>query len=97
MDTDANNPNRFLETDPRNPDTDGDGESDKSELYHGGAFNIANIDRATQGKSQGCLSVAGTSPTDPASMLYVFGLVALLNRLFASRLRKKSLPFVREG
>ncbi|OGQ04135.1 MAG: hypothetical protein A3F82_07325 [Deltaproteobacteria bacterium RIFCSPLOWO2_12_FULL_44_12] len=97
VDTDANNPNRFLETDPRNPDTDGDGESDKSELYHGGAFNIANIDRATQGKSQGCLSVAGTSPTDPASMLYVFGLVALLNRLFASRLRKKSLPFVREG
>ena len=75
-----------IETDPRSQDTDLDGENDRAEMTKGGFFNIANVKRSVSGK-QGCLSVAGTSPTDPASMLYVFGLILLVNRVMATKTR----------
>ncbi|MDP2599526.1 MAG: hypothetical protein Q8P84_02180, partial [Deltaproteobacteria bacterium] len=87
---------QFLETDPRNPDTDGDGENDLSEICHGNSCNIAaNLGRATQGASSGCFSVSGATPTDPSSMLYVFGLLVMINRLMAMRVRKKESTSVR--
>ncbi|MDO8526714.1 MAG: hypothetical protein Q7T03_03390 [Deltaproteobacteria bacterium] len=89
IDKDLNNPNIVRETDPRNPDSDSDGASDKSEICANGQCNIAaNLGRATQGSSQGCFSVANNSPADPTSMLYVFGALVMFNRILRARRKK---------
>lgn len=90
LDKDAKNPNIILETDPRNPDTDSDGANDKQEMCAGGTCNLAaNIGNATTGRSTGCFSLTGNDPLDPASMLYVFGALIMLNRMFRLSLRKR--------
>ncbi|MBI5299061.1 MAG: hypothetical protein HY877_02025, partial [Deltaproteobacteria bacterium] len=91
LDKDAKNPNILLETDSRNPDTDSDGANDKQEMCAGGTCNLsANIGNATTGRSTGCFSLTGNDPLDPASMLYVFGVLVMLNRIFRLSLRKHS-------
>jgi hypothetical protein len=47
----------WIETDPRNPDSNMNGESDYDEMTRGGAFNISNVDGATN-LNQGCSLVA---------------------------------------
>ena len=90
LDKDPKNPNIMLETDPRNPDTDSDGANDKQEMCAGGSCNLAaNIGNATTGRSTGCFSLTGNGPADPASMLYVFGVLVMLNRMFRWSLRKR--------
>lgn len=89
QDTAPGNPNQFTETDPRNADSDSDGEMDKSEICHGGSCNIAaNLGRAIQGKSEGCFSVSGRHEGGPTSFFYLLGLLLIGNRVMAGRTRK---------
>ncbi|MFA4875161.1 MAG: hypothetical protein WC690_07440, partial [bacterium] len=77
----------YLETDPRNPDSDMDGNSDYDEMTQGGYFNVSNMDRATSGR-EGC-SIAGSSAgSAPSSMFYLMlGLIAAVKGI-AGRVRK---------
>jgi len=85
---DTDSEGRWLETDPRLFDSDYDGDSDYEEITYGGYPNpSANMDRATSGH-QGCMSIAGGSPLAPSSMIYVFGLLLMVNRIVSRCLRK---------
>lgn len=91
VDTDPINPNQYIETDPRIADTDNDGIDDRTEVCSGGRCDlVANIGRATQGASSGCFSVSASAPFAASSMLYVYGLLLMLNRVLKRRLKRKS-------
>ncbi len=78
----------YTETDPRNPDSDLDGESDFDEMTHGGYFNISNLDRATVG-NEGC-SMTGSASGAPTSMFYLLGLLMAAAKAAASRRNRKT-------
>ena len=86
------NTGRFLETDPRLSDTDGDGFDDRGEACAGSGI-CANIGQATDGPSGGACGNTlydGRKMTGPTTTFYLFGLLALLNRIVVGRMRKKS-------
>lgn len=84
---DRNDEGGWAETDPRLPDSDFDGVPDYDEMTDGGFFNpSANIGDATSGR-EGCMTVAGTNAA-PTSMLYLFGMLLLANRVVSRCLRK---------
>lgn len=81
---------RFLETDPRLADTDQDGILDYTEICSGGNCNFsANIGNATRGAPGGCFSLAPSAPLDASSMLYVYGLILMLNRVIRKKFQRK--------
>ena len=85
-------PAQYCETDPLNPDSDYDGESDLSEICQGGQCNIAaNIGRATQGRNEGCFSITGSTQSAPTSLFYLFGLLLFWNRWSLRRLKVKKV------
>ena len=84
---DSDENGRWVETDPRLPDSDFDGIPDYDEMTTGGYFNLSNVGRASTGR-EGCMSVAGSGAA-PTSMIYLFGLLLLANRIVARRTRKK--------
>jgi len=75
-----------LETDPRLADSDYDGIPDYEEMTSGGYFNLSNVEGATTGR-EGCMTVAGTNAA-PTSMIYLFGLLLIMNRAVSRCLRK---------
>ncbi len=79
---------RWMETDPKLPDSDFDGIPDYDEMTDGGFFNpSANIGAATSGR-EGCMTVAGTNAA-PTSMIYLMGLLLIVNRAVSRCLRKR--------
>lgn len=87
VDTDPNNPNRFLETDPRSADTDFDGVDDRTEKCHGSG-PCFNVGRAVEGENEGCFNLNHTANGGPSSMFYLFGLLLVWNRFTRRRLKK---------
>jgi hypothetical protein len=83
-DTDASG--NWTETDPRLADSDFDGIPDYDEMTSGGYFNISNVGRASTGR-EGCMVAAGTGMA-PTSMMYLFGLLLIANRIIARRTKK---------
>ncbi|MBN1283497.1 MAG: hypothetical protein JXA24_06995 [Proteobacteria bacterium] len=80
---------RYLETDPRNPDSDLDGFSDYDEMIHGGrGFSTENISRATLGR-EGC-SMVGSAGGSPTSMFYLMGVLLAAVKAIAMRRRNAS-------
>ena len=77
---------RWIETDPKLPDSDFDGTPDYEEMTSGGYFNLSNVERATSGR-EGCMNVAGSGAA-PTSMMYLFGLLLIVNRAVSRCLRK---------
>lgn len=90
VDVDPRNPGRFIETDPSNADSDNDGTGDLEEICFGGTCNpLANIGRATEGRNEGCFTIASGAPVGPTSMYYLMGLLMLGNRWVVRRMRKQ--------
>lgn len=84
---DSDEEGRWLETDPRLPDSDYDGIPDYEEMTSGGYFNLSNVENASTGR-EGCMTVAGTNAA-PTSMIYLFGLLLIVNRAVSRCLRKR--------
>lgn len=79
---------RWTETDPRLPDSDFDGRSDYDEMTQNGGWNYsANIEDATS-RHEGCM-IAGGAGSAPTSMIYLFGLILIVNRAVSRCLRKR--------
>jgi hypothetical protein len=72
----------YLETDPRNPDSDLDGVDDYTEMTNGGYFNLSNLNRSTTGR-ESC-SLAGTGSAS-GSVVYLLGLMLGLARVARRR------------
>gem|GEM_PF-1333083 len=86
---DADAEGRYLETDPRNPDSDLDGYTDYEEMIFGGrGFTTANISRATTGR-EGC-SMVGSASGSPTSMFYLMGMLLAAVKALAIKRRKAS-------
>lgn len=83
---DADADGRWTETDPRLADSDFDGIPDYDEMTTGGYFNLSNVGRASSGH-EGCMNVAGSGAA-PTSMIYMFGLLLIANRIIARRKKK---------
>jgi len=73
----------YLETDPRNPDSDMDGIDDFTEMTYGGYFNLANLNRTTTGR-ESC-SLAGSAGAAPSGMIYLLGLALAIAGLARRR------------
>lgn len=90
IDTDPEFPEFLLETDPRLADTDQDGIDDRTEICTGGQCNFAaNIGHATLGAPSGCFSLSPVAPFGSSSMLYVYGLLLMLNRIVRKKLNRQ--------
>ena len=86
---DADAEGYYLETDPRNPDSDLDGFSDYEEMTYGGrGFTTNNLSRATQG-SEGC-SMVGSAGGAPTSMFYLLGVLLAAVKAVAIKRKKAS-------
>ena len=77
----------WLETDPTNPDSDFDGESDFTEMMEGGWNFSANVGRATSGAGESC-SMTGSAGA-PSGMVYLLGLILMATKLAGRRMRKE--------
>jgi hypothetical protein len=75
---------RYLETDPRNPDSDLDGISDYEEMMHGGYFNLNNLNRSTTGR-EGCSIVGAQTTAAPTGIFYLLGLMLAAARVMRRR------------
>jgi nitrite reductase/ring-hydroxylating ferredoxin subunit len=86
---DKNADGSWAETDPRMPDSDFDGEGDYQEITAGGFPNYdANMGNATMGH-QGCMNIAGDGSLASNGMMYLFGLLLIVNRVVSLRMRKE--------
>lgn len=85
---------QYTETDPRNPDSDNDGDSDFEEMTRGGYYNFANIPGATRGY-EGCSLMPGAA-ANPASILIIATMLGALGAARLSRRRRSNIPCLRK-
>lgn len=81
---DSDGKGNYTETDPVNPDSDNDGNSDGQEI--GG--NMANLSTALN--REGCMSIADTASAGPSSMYYLFAMLVMATKIAARRIRRKT-------